>query len=462
MTFYDIEMKSREMFKKIREAKPELDIKGTAYYVSADGDDKNDGLTPSTAWKTLERVNENGANYKIGDAVLFRCGDTFRGNIKTYGVTYSSYGEGKKPELYASPINAALLQWTDEGNDVYSIPFGDERGMSYDVGNLVFNHGEMGCGYKKFKKDDLTLEFDLDFYHDHDNRILYLKSEYGKPHERWNSIELSVTTPIFSGRGNDCYHCVIDGLVLKYCGGCAIDLCSGEWIRHFVVRNCEFEWIGGSLLPIPNSLCRFGNGFQIWGGADDVLIENCYFNQNYDAAASPQWFGDRDKVGVSNFIIRGCLFERNTYDIEYFLTQRVPGKPQEHVENTPVMFINTIFEDNICRKNGYGFGAQRSRRVSAACIKSWKHQNKADNFIIRNNIFDRADYLLVEACADKDEWLPKLSGNVYCQYLDKGIIDYNNYITMTERFVDSGMNFPPEKDAVLIVARRPIDELNRY
>ena len=54
MTFYDIEMKSRELREKIRNAKPVLDIKGTTYYVSADGDDNNDGLSPETAWKTLD------------------------------------------------------------------------------------------------------------------------------------------------------------------------------------------------------------------------------------------------------------------------------------------------------------------------------------------------------------------------------------------------------------------------
>ena len=31
---------------------------GTAYYVSNQGDDRNDGLSPETAWATLDRVNQ--------------------------------------------------------------------------------------------------------------------------------------------------------------------------------------------------------------------------------------------------------------------------------------------------------------------------------------------------------------------------------------------------------------------
>ena len=462
MTEYIIEQKSQELLKKIKAARPEINVTGTTYYVSADGDDNNDGLSPETPWKTLERVDAHYDNFNTGDAVLFRCGDIFRGSIKALGLLYASYGEGEKPQFYSSPFDAAGVEWKDEGNDVYSIPFGDERGLKYDAGNIIFNHGDAGCGYKKFKKDDLELEFDLDFYHNHDARTLYLKSTKGKPNERWNSIEIAVTTTIIRNAEKSCQHIIVDGLVFKYCGGCGIDLYETDWVKDVIVRNCEFEWIGGSLMPNPAWTARMGNAFEIWGGCENVLIENCYFNQVYDAAASPQWFGVEDNVCVTNFIVRGCLFERNTYDIEYFLSQHYPEDRNKHVEPTPVMFTDMIFEDNICRRNGYGFGSQRPRRVSSACIKGWTHQNQAKNFIIRNNIFDRADYLLVEACADKEEWLPELSGNVYCQYLNKSIIDYNGKVNMSEGNVPTSDTFKPEKGAVIIVAHRPIDELNRY
>ena len=170
----------------------------------------------------------------------------------------------------------------------------------------------------------------------------------------------------------------------------------------------------------------FGNGYQVWGTCKDILIENCYFNQTYDAAVTPQWFGaNGQKPSTENFVVRGCLFERNTYDLEYFITQHTSETDRTHFPDTKVMLKNIFFEDNICRLNGYGFGSRRTDRTTPSCIKSWKHQNKAENFIIRNNIFDRADYLLIEACADNDEWLPKFENNVYCQYRGKGLYDVN-------------------------------------
>ena len=66
-----IEQKSREMYEKIRTARPQLNISGTAYYVAAEGNDEADGKSPETAWKTPKGVNSHSADLQEGDAVLF-------------------------------------------------------------------------------------------------------------------------------------------------------------------------------------------------------------------------------------------------------------------------------------------------------------------------------------------------------------------------------------------------------
>ena len=128
---------------------------GTIYYVSPNGDDNNDGLTPETAWRSLDKVNsatirnhsymgsdqdivknlntvefpayawavenpDNWAELKPGDVVLFERGSIWRGQlIGAKGVTYSAYGEGAKPEIWGSPENGSgaekwsLLEGTD-------------------------------------------------------------------------------------------------------------------------------------------------------------------------------------------------------------------------------------------------------------------------------------------------------------------------------------------------------------
>ncbi len=78
------------------------------YYVSAEGDDSNDGLNEKRAWKSIDKVNS--VEFKPGDKILFRRGDEFFGYLKINkysgkddsGITYGAYGDSTKdkPILY--------------------------------------------------------------------------------------------------------------------------------------------------------------------------------------------------------------------------------------------------------------------------------------------------------------------------------------------------------------------------
>ena len=88
----NIEELTQKRIAEIRALPDTIEIKGTKYYVSNDGDDSNDGKTPETAWQTLTKVSET--DFAAGDGVLFRRGDLFRGFVKTRsGVTYAAARE---------------------------------------------------------------------------------------------------------------------------------------------------------------------------------------------------------------------------------------------------------------------------------------------------------------------------------------------------------------------------------
>ena len=78
------------------------------YYVDAGhGDDKADGTSAATAWRSVARVNVQ--KFQPGDTVLFKRGDVFRGGTLQLAsgepgkpVTYSAYGEGHKPIIQPS------------------------------------------------------------------------------------------------------------------------------------------------------------------------------------------------------------------------------------------------------------------------------------------------------------------------------------------------------------------------
>ena len=74
---------------------------GKVYYVSENGDDKNDGLSMDKPLKTFKKVSSLSLN--AGDSVLFKKGDTFTGTLslnnligdKDNPITIASYGEGE-------------------------------------------------------------------------------------------------------------------------------------------------------------------------------------------------------------------------------------------------------------------------------------------------------------------------------------------------------------------------------
>ena len=85
---------------------------GKTYYVSASGNDNNDGLSEATPLKTIKKVNK--LKLTAGDTIAFKCGDIFTGAglvLETSGaddnpITVCSYGQGEKPKLLAQGFDA--------------------------------------------------------------------------------------------------------------------------------------------------------------------------------------------------------------------------------------------------------------------------------------------------------------------------------------------------------------------
>lgn len=101
------------------------------YYVSNSGDDNNPGTSPELSWQTISKVNY--FDFKPGDVVHFKCGDSWReqlvpykGNEKGY-VTYTSYGTGPKPVLLGSISKSKPSDWKNEGNNIWTINPGENK-----------------------------------------------------------------------------------------------------------------------------------------------------------------------------------------------------------------------------------------------------------------------------------------------------------------------------------------------
>ena len=439
------EAKKRE----ILAAKDELFIQGTSYYVSNDGDDANDGKSPDTPWRTVNRVNK--AWLKPGDGVLFRRGDLFRGPgiIAADGVSYGAYGYGEKPKFYGGTEDLAKVElWREYDKEEHI--WVCEKPVS-DPGTLVFNEGEFISrklipSYRNLQfvcRDDINRPFvmqeemteNLDVFWEYDRTLvngeskgeafpvpevgphcmgkLYLRCDDGNPGTVFESIEMIARNVGVSVRQVN--HITVDNLCLKYfCFGVGSGM-----VKGLHVSNCEIGWIGGNIQSYdggdPNypegkrgSVTRFGNGIEVYGNCDDYQVSCCYIYQVYDAGASHQ-VNSPKKIVMQNIRYTDNLIENCVYGIEYFLDQI--GEDQGSY------MANVEMCGNYIRLSGYGWGQQRHNADTPALIKGWSYKNTARDFSICDNTFDRSAYRMLHLVAEKEEYCPTMRGNTYIQHI---------------------------------------------
>lgn len=337
----------------------EIVVTGTSYYVSNSGDDRNDGLSPETAWATVDKVTKTKLN--PGDGVFFKRGDVFREYVLNCqkGVTYSAYGEGAKPIITCSPENgAAPEKWTQyaetlDGGKIWVY----YRNMR-DCGTLVLD-GKTGAhkvaphwnGSSFVTKEgapfDMTvgLKWDYSFFAPADsllkNKIandwsiggwtvgtpyfygdfmesegpLYFRCDAGNPGDVFNSIE-------FSHRPLDERFAVVymnSGSVLDNIHVFASYNCG---IQHediidipFIVQNCEISFCGGCTLFYDDSgraeLCGDGLGIS-----QPSRITNNYIHHNADNGITCEYGTGFKNYIASNVMISGNLFEFNDADLQ--------------------------------------------------------------------------------------------------------------------------------------------------
>ncbi|MCX6903407.1 MAG: hypothetical protein NTW03_08000, partial [Verrucomicrobia bacterium] len=249
------------------------------------GDDAQDGLKPETAWRSLAKVNRT--PLAPGDRVLFRCGQMWRGQLvpqngdATGVITYGASGEGAKPVLLGSVAADRVEDWQPAGPGLWETvpsrfePVGgpaDVRkkglagGLSVDVGNTIFDHGQT-TGVKKW--NEAELHRDGDYLYEARSRQVKLRSD-ANPATRHQSIELALRRHIIDQGGR--HYVRYENLDLRY--GAAHGIGGGS-THHITVRGCDISYIGGGhqMTRPDGKPVRFGNGIEFWSSAHDCLVE---------------------------------------------------------------------------------------------------------------------------------------------------------------------------------------------
>ena len=357
---------------------------GSIYYFAADGDDKNDGLSESSPKQTLDELSR--LALKPGDVVLFRRGDLFRGNIKAAGgVTYSAWGDGDKPTISASKRDYAdpsLWQTTDYANVWVCTE------TLTNVGIVALDHsGELGkydetvgirkvAGVGGFTGAE-SLSVDLEVWSDLAANKLYMYSEEN-PGSRFASIEIGERGNAISVSDEDV---TIDNLHVTLTGSHGV---GAGTTKNLTVRNCVFDWLGGSILTgfSGGDVTGYGNAVEVYGGVDGYHVYNNWMYQIYDTGITHQYSKTPStKTNImKNVEYSDNLIEYCFWSIEYYNASGGEGTYRE----TRDIYVH----DNFCRMGGYGWGcAGRETGAPMYCLGS--PADKTENYVTENNIFDR-------------------------------------------------------------------------
>ena len=117
----------------------------TYYLSSSEGNDANDGLSESTAWQSLEKLNTT--KLPNNTTLLFKRGDVFRGNIdinatnaKIKGLSANAYGNGSKPIISGS---IELTGWQPTTHPQLSSQVWETTAPTTEPINHLFVNGEL-------------------------------------------------------------------------------------------------------------------------------------------------------------------------------------------------------------------------------------------------------------------------------------------------------------------------------
>lgn len=392
---------------------------GRIYYVAPDGNDANDGMSQETPWATIGRVNQ--ASLTPGSVVLFRRGGVWnnQGALQCQaGVTYSAYGTGAKPMLSNYAQGNRASDWTavapniwvysgsysselqnDHPNNPllpgsYITSLNEDTSRNDDIGTIVFSRadGTVGWGVKtmKYNGEDACvaigtvssgfgtvtrnkesfrggkdLAYNLEFYHDPNESRVYLYWDQGNPADCFTDIKLVVRGYLVAGSADQV---TLDNLALKYAG------CHGVSVgdaSNFTVKNCEIEWIGGSIQLYDfggrNCPTRFGEGIQNWGSCNGFIIQNNYIGQVYDGAISSQKSVSSQTMHcvMQNVTVTGNVCDYNSFSIELWLVLTAEQGGKEDFK-----FKNWNISGNMIRNTGLGFGQTRWDAGTSAATNS--------------------------------------------------------------------------------------------
>ena len=408
------------------------------YYISSNGNDINNGLSSSTPWQTLSKIN--GLDLEPGDKILLEGGSKFTGSIQldqydqgtsTNPILISSYGTGNatvytpnETGLYVS--NAAgirISNLTFQGNNsnsngIYFAITQTSRDLDFIYIDSIEVSGFNGIGlaFGAFSTDKGFNNVTVLNSSFHNNGHAGLETFGNFPIISHTAFKIAFckfyenngTTNTTVATGSGLTISGVDGGLVEYCeaynngtnnkhvkGGPV-----GIWVydtKNVTIQYCESHHNKAGLE-------KDGGGFDIDGGSQNCIIQYCYSHDNEGAGFLMAEYGSPNEY--SDNTIRYNISQNDGRKNDYGGITIYAKNELHQIKNCKI-YNNTIYVSGVNIINGtpsaFNMSSQNFKNMQVSnnifyvtqgidLINSPTRQDVDAVWFLNNNYYATADY----------------------------------------------------------------------
>ena len=270
----------------------------TNFYVSPFGNDNSTGTSPTDAWKTINKLNEQ--SFASGDSILFERGGIWQGMFHLQGsgspsnpVVVSAFGapSSPNPTIDGDGFQAAILIYNDSHITIEHLTLTnqsshlDANGVVKKLPTFLGETNDWGSG--KNVRFGIKVVADIMSLEDIVVNDVYIHDIYPTPTNPENQhlgygIKFENRSDTLNGLINTIDHITIEDVEVTRTGHYglwikALGLAGNEEIKNedVLVKGCVFSHTGGSGF-VPNR-------------SRDVIVEHCVFNHTGSSIDDRMW-----------------------------------------------------------------------------------------------------------------------------------------------------------------------------
>jgi hypothetical protein len=358
------------------------------YYVSNNGSDSADGLSPDTAWQTLAHVSNQ--TFSPGDEILFKRGDTWRETLYVTSsgtsnawIMFGAYGAGDDRPRFLGSEQA--VDWSQVAPNIW------QSGTNLD------NPYQGGYSYAEVFFEELDGTYSWGTHQDYDASFSYMTAEYDWS---WNANRLYIYAPSNPGVRYGAVEAPQRDSAIRLPGVNGSTVLPEDYVEYVAFDNLEIMYVmRHGIYPGYNEV--EAHGLQVTNshigmiGVKGGSSAYCIAAWHSDMLIQNNTIHDCGRRGISlntyttytpDLIISNVTIDSNHFSNGFHTTgpdiSSLPGLGHTFTNFT---ISNNVFDDSGRWDAGIHDGCAASSCTSNVIYIS-SHDNQYSNFNIYNNV----------------------------------------------------------------------------